>query len=402
MQPTPEYPRRAEPRSHADAAYAAGTLSAFSTIAAVLGQARLLIGVPLIAAVLAGGLAIVRGRQYSAESAFVPEAGEKETARFAGLAAQFGLSLGGLSEGKSPEFYASLAKSRELLREIARTRYRFPLDRAATQFREGSLLELYRIEAPTEEERLRAATHLLRKQISVGTDLKAGLVTVRTVAPWPELAVQLNRRLLDLVNEYNLKKRQSQAAAERRFVESRMGEAGKELERAEGELERFLEENRRYENSPELSFAAARLQSRVELRRQVYTSLAQAYEQARIDEVRNTPVLTIVDSPEGSADPVGSPIKRALIAFFLGTLVVLGFVFTKEYIAAHRAQHPEAHAQLQAMSRTALASMLPPALLVRLRMIRPDEPEAARRAVRGASRPANLTDSGEAGGSRQP
>src|SRR5207244_4476199 len=86
-------------------------------------------------------------------------------------------------------------------------------------------------------------------------------------------------------------------------LEGRSQEALTELRTAEQAMQDFLVRNRQYQNSPPLQFEASRLQRRIDLTQQVYTNLVQAYEQARVAEVRNTPVLTIIDKPEGSAQP---------------------------------------------------------------------------------------------------
>src|SRR2546428_650042 len=98
---------------------------------------------------------------------------------------------------------------------------------------------------------------------------------------------------LALVNTFNLERRQSRAAQEKRFVETRRTEARDELQVAEDRLKSFLERNRDYRNSPQLVFDQERLAREVALRQQLLTSLSQAYEQARIDEVRDTPVITV-------------------------------------------------------------------------------------------------------------
>ena len=69
-----------------------------------------------------------------------------------------------------------------------------------------------------------------------------------------------------------------------------------------------------------LTLDYARLQRRVELGQQVYSTLALSYEQARIDEVRNTPLLILIDRPEGSARRYGSRAKDAIIWFLIGIL----------------------------------------------------------------------------------
>ncbi len=45
-------------------------------------------------------------------------------------------------------------------------------------------------------------------------------------------------------------------------------------------------------------FEHDRLERPVSMRQELVTAMAQAYEQARVDEVRNTPVITVIDQPE--------------------------------------------------------------------------------------------------------
>ena len=63
-------------------------------------------------------------------------------------------------------------------------------------------------------------------------------------------------------------------------------------------MQQFLQRNRDLLNSPELTFQRDRLQREVSMQQEVFTSLAQALEQAKIEEVRDTPVLTLVEEPE--------------------------------------------------------------------------------------------------------
>jgi uncharacterized protein involved in exopolysaccharide biosynthesis len=54
----------------------------------------------------------------------------------------------------------------------------------------------------------------------------------------------------------------------------------------------------------------------------VYSSLAQAFEQARIDEVRNTPVVTLVDPPNLPAEPDRRwLLAKVLLAALLGGII---------------------------------------------------------------------------------
>ena len=105
-------------------------------------------------------------------------------------------------------------------------------------------MDVYDINDDNPHKRLLKAIDKLDDNTSVHIDMKAGTITVDVIARYPELAVLLNRRLLDLVNDFNLRRRQSQAGAERRFVETRMQAAQRELTQAEDDMARFLERNR--------------------------------------------------------------------------------------------------------------------------------------------------------------
>ena len=126
-------------------------------------------------------------------------------------------------------------------------------------------------------------------------------------------------RLLDEIQVFNLETRRSQAAAERMFIEVRADSARIALTTAEDSMQVFLQANRRFEDSPELTFQAERLQREIARQQQVYTGLAQAFEEARIAEVRDTPVLTVLQSP---FYPPGPDDRSLLLAIALG--LVLG------------------------------------------------------------------------------
>ena len=68
-------------------------------------------------------------------------------------------------------------------------------------------------------------------------------------------------------------------------------------------MQDFMQRNRDWRNSPQLVFTHDRLDREVSMRQAVYTTLVQSYEAARIDEVRNTPVITVMEPPDVPAKP---------------------------------------------------------------------------------------------------
>jgi uncharacterized protein involved in exopolysaccharide biosynthesis len=162
---------------------------------------------------------------------------------------------------------------------------------------------------------------------------------------------------LSLVNDFNLNKRQSQAKAERVFVEGRLAEARGELDSAESAVARFLEANRRIDESPRLKADLARLQRRVDLDQQVYLTLAQGLESSRLDEVRNTPVITIIDEPEGSARKAGRLLVVLILGFVVGAMLGIGAVLWIGYVKRERIENPSEYGEFKGALNETLGAL---------------------------------------------
>ena len=251
----------------------------------------------LIATVVGLGLGLawiaVRPQQYRAGFAFAPQSRSPQGG-IAALAAQFGLSQLASDGGRSPAFYQDLFTTDEFLQNIAKASYKVQDDGVV---RQGDLGTWLKVKESSPTERLFKTTDKLRKIVSIGTSLKSGLITVTVTTKYPELSEQIAANLLEAIGTFNNQSRKAQATAERQFTERRMQEAGAELRTAEDRLQQFLESNRTFRSSPELTVSYDRLSRNVSFQQQIYTTLSQAYEQARIEEVRDTPSITIVERP---------------------------------------------------------------------------------------------------------
>lgn len=280
---------------------------------------RMTIGVPLLWLIIT----LLIGPSYSASSSFMPEQVTGGQGQLAGLAAQFGvqLNLGG-NVGDPVMFYAELLRTRGLWDAAAKTKMKFSLDgHGGRDTIETAPADLMKLKGVGPLELLRRLADRRRRHVLSATYREAGIVRLTTTARWPDIAAQLNRRLLVLVDSFNLERRQQRAGQERIFMESRLGEAQVALRTAEEGLRAFLDRNRRYEVSPDLRFEYGRLERAVQLRQSVYVQLASAFEQARIEEVRSAPVVTLVDSPESGVRRNGSFIVDGAIWTMLGALL---------------------------------------------------------------------------------
>jgi uncharacterized protein involved in exopolysaccharide biosynthesis len=310
------------------------TISFLALCNGVLRQWRV---VPIsvgVALVLGLTFALVSDRAYVVESSFTPETADGSLQGPSTALQRVGL---GFLDGTPLSFYTELLRSRELLKDAVTTEYEMPATADGRRAIRVDLATLYGIGGDTERDRIQRSIDELAKNISVSTEPAAGIVRLRVRTSSPELGIQVNRRLLTLLNDFDVARRQGRASSERTFVEERLAEVQAELTMAEQSLERFYEENRAFNASPQLTFAASRLERRINLLQEIYLALARSYEQIKIEEVRATPLITIVDPPEWSLPRAGSPIWLRLV---LWLMVGLGVGITLALIADFATRQP--------------------------------------------------------------
>ncbi|HVG45414.1 MAG TPA: Wzz/FepE/Etk N-terminal domain-containing protein, partial [Longimicrobium sp.] len=282
----------------------------------VLRYRRSIVLVPLLFMAVGVALSLRTPRTYRADGAFIlQDGGGNPRSRVSGLAAQFGVQVAG-GGTDVPQLYADLLLSRRFMTELATTRFDFS---DGGRRRVGTPAQLLEVDAGSPRATLRSTVKVLKGSVNAEVNPMTGVVGFGVSTPWPALSEQIGKRLLEMVTQFNLSTRQSQAAAERKFTEGRLNEATRELRAAENALQDFMQSNRRFDNAPQLLLRRERLQRDVTEHQAVYAMLSQAYEQARIDEVRDTPVLTVIEGPVGSAQPEPrGTVTRGLLLLLLG------------------------------------------------------------------------------------
>jgi uncharacterized protein involved in exopolysaccharide biosynthesis len=297
-------------------------------LAVLLQNRRVISTFGAIGVVVGGAIALLKPAMYEASFSFVPQSAQDDPrGSLSSLAGQLGISLGGGgSTGQSPQLYADILTTREVLGAIATDTV------SPDAGRRESVADFLGISDRDEAVRRERTFQELRRKVvssSVATRTTGAVkVTVRTRSA--QVSLVIAQRLIDGLNQFNLVTRQSQAGQERRFIETRLAEAKRLLRASEDALQSFLQQNRAIGNSPQLTFEQERLQRDVSLQQQVVASLAQQYETARIREVRDTPVITILERPVLAALP--QPRGRVtvlLLATGLACFVAVGYVLAR-------------------------------------------------------------------------
>ena len=283
-----------------------------------------------------GGLAagLTSKRVYSSGATFIPQVSEVgATSELALAASQFGIRVPTSGGTWGPSIYVELLNSPVLLEPIAQDTI-LVMEQGG---RRVAVIDLLQVEAPSPAQRRDRTVRALRALVSASEDKKLGAVRLLVLTQWPSVSLALAERLVRGVNRFNLETRKSQAGAERQFVDAQALEAERVLRAAEDRLQSFMQQNRAVAGAPGLAFERDRLQREVMLRQQVYTSLLQNREEARMREVRDTPVLTVLEEPRlpvtgESRKTVQKAVLGGLVGGVLGTLIA----FLAHAVAAAR------------------------------------------------------------------
>jgi hypothetical protein len=289
--------------------------------AAVLRWRRLIVGLGMAGGLIGLASGLLSTRLYRSNALFVPQSSDAGLSGLALAASQLGVRVPAGSGGPSwgTGLYVEVLRSRALLEPITRDSF------TVTEMggRRIPFMELFEIRGASAEARLDRGVRALQGAIKATDERTIGAVRLSVNTPWPSVSLTLAERVLLAVDEFNTQRRRSQAAAERVFVERQTAEAEEGLRDVENRLRVFREQNRTI-NGPRNELEHQRLQREVNLRQSLYTSLLQNREEARIREVRDTPVITVLEEPRLPIDGESrGTVLRALLGGFAGGMLAL-------------------------------------------------------------------------------
>jgi len=215
-----------------------------------------------------------------------------EGSSLAGLLGDQGLALqgalGSLGSTENGYAYVEVVRSRSLLEDVLRTQI-WP-NRSLTYL--DAVIPSNR----TMEERLEMGVSKLRRSISAKYELRSGTLSITTKHRDPTIASGIANVIVAQLRRFNLEVRSTKAKAAVDFVSGRLSESQNALAQAENRLAAFQAANARIGNAPILELQQRRLERDLKLSEGAYELLARQLELARIQEKRESPVFTVVDS----------------------------------------------------------------------------------------------------------
>lgn len=321
-------------------------MSAIDVLRLLLVRRRLMLLAPTAVAAITIGIGLLGKRSWTAQGALVAQSSAGSASRLAGLAAQFGVAVPTGQTGQNPEYFADVLRSDGLLRQLLAAQYTGA---------DSTAVDLVTHLVPAQQERAPRAEFALRElrtRVSTGVGLKTGIVRISVKMRDPELARQVVARAIAELNALNVAAQQAIASQESRFTDERLAVARAELRQSEDRLESFLRGNRAYAGGPQLVLQEDRLRRDVSLRQQVVVGLAQSLEQSRLDEVRNVPVISIVEAPVRPALPDSRRlVLKGLFAAIATFTVLFALLVAAEWRRRFASSSPEASAEVEQLAR---------------------------------------------------
>ena len=258
---------------------------------------------------------------------------QDRTSKLKSVAAQFG--IGGLNNSSNDYNIMDVVMSTTISKMIIQHRWK------SRDYEKPVLLtDFWDIKGDNDYIRMMKAINQMKEQISTSMNDESGLIYISVLSREPQLSADIVNFVGSEVQKYVQERQRTEGRRNREFIEKRMKLAQNELESVEEILELFLTKNFKISESPALQIKLGRLKRNVEIKQEVYLSLHKQLEFALIEEVRNAPVVNILDHGE-------KPIKKSkpkrlfIIIAFLFTSLVLTIlaIFVLEIFNRNRINH---------------------------------------------------------------
>lgn len=291
--------------------------------------------------------------RYASTARFtVNTAQEAPAGGLAELARQSGLSLAqGGAEG-SLDYWQQVVVGRAVRERVLARGLNVPRDAGNQHIDLRKWYGLERLRGDTARE---AGLSALARNLSAGVDSRANILSLVATDRDPAVAAALAATTLEELNAFNTETRQSKAHQNRVFIEQRLAEANTDAIQAQERLTGFYVANRNYQSSPALIATEARVRRDAENKAQVYQTLALEVEQARIQEARDLPAISVIERPVPAIRRV-SPNRPALLllGLILGTALALLLTAWSDWKTLIRADSQHRELLMGALGQTGL------------------------------------------------
>lgn len=237
--------------------------------------------------------AFLAPKTYVADASIYPSLEEEKTTNLSalgGLATNLGIA--NLQSKNMSDLYPEILKSRPLIYSLLQKEIENP-----ETSKHEMVMDLLDVSGNTIEKKLDKGYKGFLKCLDTYVDDKTGIVSVSVETNINWLSKVIVDELLHLLIKYNKETRTFKARENRLFIEEQLERFDKAFTLAEKKLTEFRRNNIQIGKDADLMKERARLQLEYDVSRTNYINFKNEYEMAKLQEVKDTPVLNILNTP---------------------------------------------------------------------------------------------------------
>ena len=246
-----------------------------------------------------------------------------------GLASQFGVNLptGVNADLSNPSLFPELIRSRTFAEKILDKKFF-----VAEYDKNLTLLAIltHGIAPPqfSRDTLISQAIQPLREIIEFERNTLGNFSAIRVALPDPVFAKELAEVVLSELEALNRYFKSKTVNEKLIFIEQRISSVRNELNISEYALKTFSEQNRQT-SSPALQLEQERLAREVDIQKNIFLTLKQQLELAKIEEIQESSIVQVLDRPQVPLGPINKNLKMSIaISILIGLVmgILIGFV----------------------------------------------------------------------------
>lgn len=276
---------------------------------------------------------------YTAQVRIMPNFGQGEhmLSQYSNLASLAGINMPN-ETGNNFYLYPDIITSNFILNRVLEHKYNSSIYKEPTSLYPYLDIEYDTTEVNWKHKLKEKAKKLIRQEyIKTFLNDETDLLHIYVNVPKdPILAAELANYILQLLEVYNNDIRHYKARDQKQFINNSLIETQNNLHVAEDNLKLFLDKNKDI-NAPATKLVYEKYRAELTLQRKIYLELRKQMELAKIQEIKETETLNVLDKavvPIEKSKP-----KRTFIVLifgFIGLVLGISAIFIKEYISNFR------------------------------------------------------------------
>lgn len=265
----------------------------------------------------------------------LPEYGSKSNmlSQLSGLASLAGVKVG---DSAPTELYQNIITSETVLNEVVYAKYK------TNEFPDSvNLVKYFNIDVKEDNPQIKKRKEflalfesLLQSRIATSVDRMTKILNVSVTMPEAQLSADVANNLVKSLDLYIRTQRKSYATEQSFYIQKRTQQVKDSLSIAENKLKVFREQNRITSQSPNLLLEQGRLMRNIEILQTVFIELTKQLEIAKIDQIKDAPVLNIKEFAQNPVKKAGPRRAPALMTIMFFSLLAscLYFLFRDGFI----------------------------------------------------------------------